>query len=57
MAGGRCCDATRDLLSGIEAKYGVPRQILVAIWGLESDFGKGDMGKLPVFRVLATHVA
>jgi lytic murein transglycosylase len=43
-----------DLLSSIEAKYGVPRQILVAIWGLESDFGKGDMGKLPVFRVLAT---
>jgi lytic murein transglycosylase len=42
------------LLSSIEAKYGVPRQILVAIWGLESDFGKGDMGKLPVFRVLAT---
>jgi lytic murein transglycosylase len=41
-------------LSSIEAKYGVPRQILVAIWGLESDFGKGDMGKLPVFRVLAT---
>src|SRR5579862_4489078 len=43
-----------DLLSRIEAKYGVPRQILVAIRGLESDFGKGDMGKLPVFRVLAT---
>jgi lytic murein transglycosylase len=42
------------LLLSIEAKYGVPRQILVAIWGLESDFGKGDMGKLPVFRVLAT---
>ena len=42
------------LLSSIEAKYGVPRQILVAIWGLETDFGKGDMGKLPVFRVLAT---
>src|ERR1700761_8562331 len=42
------------LLSSIEAKYGVPRQILVAIWGLETDFGSGDMGKLPVFRVLAT---
>jgi lytic murein transglycosylase len=42
------------LLSSIEAKYGVPRQILVAIWGLETDFGKGDMGRLPVFRVLAT---
>src|SRR6266404_9750875 len=42
------------LLSRIEAKYGVPPQILVAIWGLETDFGKGDMGRLPVFRVLAT---
>jgi lytic murein transglycosylase len=42
------------LLSSVEAKYGVPRQILVAIWGLETDFGKGDMGKLPVIRTLAT---
>ena len=45
------------LFSSIEAKYGVPRQILVAIWGLESDFGKGDMGKLPVFRDARDHVA
>jgi lytic murein transglycosylase len=42
------------LLSSIEVRYGVPRQILVAIWGLETDFGKGDMGRLPVFRVLTT---
>ena len=42
------------LLSRIEQQFGVPRQILVAIWGLETDFGKGDMGRLPVFRVLAT---
>ena len=42
------------LLSRIEARYGVPPQILVAIWGLETDFGKGDMGKLPVIRTLAT---
>jgi lytic murein transglycosylase len=42
------------LLSSIEARFGVPRQIIVAIWGLETDFGKGDMGRLPVFRVLAT---
>jgi lytic murein transglycosylase len=42
------------LFSSIEARYGVPRQILVAIWGLETDFGKGDMGKLPVIRTLAT---
>ena len=45
---------TAALLSQIEAKFGVPRQILVAIWGLETDFGKGDMGKLPVIRTLTT---
>ena len=43
-----------SLLSRIEARFGVPPQILVAIWGLETDFGKGDMGKLPVVRTLAT---
>jgi lytic murein transglycosylase len=42
------------LLARIEQRFGVPRQILVAIWGLETDFGKGDMGKLPVIRTLAT---
>src|SRR5471030_1721665 len=42
------------LLSSIEARFGVPRQILVAIWGLETDFGKGDMWKLPVIRTLTT---
>jgi lytic murein transglycosylase len=42
------------LLSRIERQFGVPPQVLVAIWGLESDFGTGDMGKLPVIRVVAT---
>ena len=28
--------------------------LIVAIWGLETDFGTGDMGKLPVVRVVAT---
>ena len=28
--------------------------MIVAIWGLETDYGIGDMGKLPVVRVLAT---
>src|SRR5258708_2698127 len=42
------------LLSRIEQQFGVPPQILVAILGLETDFGKGDMGRWPVFRVLAT---
>src|SRR5476649_624891 len=42
------------LLARIEKQFGVPSQLLVAIWGLETDFGSGDMGKLPVIRVLAT---
>src|SRR3954463_3604905 len=42
------------LLARIERQYGVPPQVLVAIGGLETDFGSGDMGKLPVVRVLAT---
>src|ERR1700694_3883881 len=32
------------LLSRIEARFGVPPQVLVAIWGLESEFGKGGLG-------------
>ncbi len=43
-----------SLLSRIEKQYGVPREILAAIWGLESDYGKGDLGKLSVVRTLAT---
>ncbi|MBC7578693.1 MAG: lytic murein transglycosylase [Tardiphaga sp.] len=42
------------LLQRIEARFGVPPQIVVAIWGLESDFGRGDIGKMPVIRTLAT---
>jgi len=41
------------LLSSIEARFGVPRQILVAIWGLETDFGV-NIGKFPTIRSLAT---
>jgi len=43
-----------SLLARIEKQYGVPAEIVVAIWGLESDFGKGDVGKLPVMRTIAT---
>lgn len=43
-----------SLLSRIEKQTGVPPQVIVAIWGLESDFGKGDLGKLSVIRTLAT---
>lgn len=43
-----------QLLGRIERQFGVPPQLIVAIWGLETDFGTGDMGKLPVVRVVAT---
>jgi len=32
----------------------VPKELITAIWGLESDYGTGDMGKLPVIRTIAT---
>ena len=41
------------LLSRIEQRFGVPREILVAIWGLETDFGV-NIGKFPTLRSLAT---
>ena len=42
------------LLSRIERQFGVPKELLVAIWTMESDNGTGDMGKLPVIRTQAT---
>jgi len=42
------------LLGRIEKQYGVPKELLMAIWTLESDNGTGDMGKMPVVRTLAT---
>ncbi|THD54506.1 MAG: lytic murein transglycosylase [Bradyrhizobium sp.] len=42
-----------SVLSRIEQSYGVPGEILVAIWGLETDFGV-NTGKFPTIRSLAT---
>jgi lytic murein transglycosylase len=42
------------LLARVQHQFGVPPAIVVAIWGLETDFGHGDMGRLPVIRTLAT---
>jgi lytic murein transglycosylase len=43
-----------DLLSRIEHQFGVPRELIMAIWTMETDNGTGDMGKLPVIRTLST---
>jgi lytic murein transglycosylase len=42
-----------SVLSRIEQTYGVPGEVLVAIWGLETDFGV-NIGKFPTMRSLAT---
>jgi membrane-bound lytic murein transglycosylase B len=41
------------ILAPIEAKYGVPKEILVSIWGNESDYGR-SMGRFNMFEALAT---
>ena len=42
-----------EALARIEAASGVPAEILVAIWGMESDYGR-DSGNLNLFAALAT---
>jgi lytic murein transglycosylase len=42
-----------SVLSRIEQAYGVPGEVLVAIWGLETDFGV-NIGKFQTIRSLAT---
>ena len=43
----------RELLAPIAKKYGVPASVLVAIWGMESNFGR-FMGTRPIVQALAT---
>jgi membrane-bound lytic murein transglycosylase B len=45
--------AHEALLSRVEAQYGVPRQLLVAFWGLETNFG-GDKGNFGLPSALMT---
>lgn len=40
-------------LASIEAKTGVPRAVVLAFWGVESDFG-ASAGSLPTIRALAS---
>ncbi|WP_062014815.1 lytic transglycosylase domain-containing protein [Aureimonas sp. AU4] len=43
----------RDLLNRIEQRFGVQKEILVAIWGMETGFG-ANSGNMNIFRSLAT---
>jgi membrane-bound lytic murein transglycosylase B len=40
-------------LAAIERRYGVDRQVVLAIWGMESNYG-GNRGGMPVIESLAT---
>jgi lytic murein transglycosylase len=51
--GRRMMQTHAALLQRIEARFGVPGSVVIAIWGLETDFGV-DIGKTPVLRALAT---
>jgi hypothetical protein len=42
-----------SVLSRIEQQYGVPGEVLVAIWGLETDYG-ANIGKFSTIRSVAT---
>jgi membrane-bound lytic murein transglycosylase B len=45
--------ANRADLTAIAKKYGVPQNVIVAIWGMESNFGR-FMGTRPTIQALAT---
>lgn len=44
----------RQLFDQIEKRFGVPPQILVAIWGLETNYGGDGGGKFSIVNSLAT---
>ncbi|WP_421682535.1 lytic murein transglycosylase [Stutzerimonas urumqiensis] len=52
-SGRRLLDEHRALFDQLEARYGVDRAVLVAIWGLESSFGD-IIGDKSIIRSLAT---
>ncbi len=51
--GRECLNRWQDELQQIERRFGVPREILVAAFGIETDFGKAK-GEKDVIRSLAT---
>jgi lytic murein transglycosylase len=53
MRGANMLKQYGSVLGRIEQAYGVPGEVLVAIWGLETDFGV-NIGKFPTLRALAT---
>ena len=44
----------RALFDRVEKQFGVPREVIVAIWGLETNFGADTSGRFSIIRSLAT---
>jgi len=44
----------RATFDRVEKQFGVPREIVVAIWGLETNFGADTSGRFSIVRSLAT---
>lgn len=45
--------ANADMFAKLEERYGVPKEILTAIWANESDYGRA-LGNFNIFQALAT---
>jgi lytic murein transglycosylase len=41
-------------LDRVEKRFGVPREIIIAIWGLETNYGADTSGKFSILQSLAT---
>lgn len=44
----------KALMDRIEKQYGVPPQVLMSIWGLETNYARGSGGNRSIFKSLAT---
>jgi len=44
----------KSLFDQIERRFGVPAEILVSIWGLETNYGGDNLGKFSIIESLAT---
>lgn len=46
-------DRHEEVLGRVEARFGVPAEVIVALWGVESSYGERQ-GTYPIFAALAT---
>jgi lytic murein transglycosylase len=44
----------RAVFDRVEKQFGVPREVIAAIWGLETNFGADTSGRFSIIRSLAT---